>query len=730
MGDSRDFQDYEELHGRDDTNAAPIAPLNRRDFLKASGGILITVALWDEALFGQEAPGRPARPSLPTDFNAFLRIGADGRVACFTGKIEMGQGPVTSLAQEIADELDVALDAVDMVMGDTDLCPWDAGTFGSLTTRVFGPPLRAAGAEARRVLLDLAAERLGAPIEKLVTADGVVSVAAEPSRRVTYAELAKGRRIERHVASVPVKQPSEFKLMGKPFTRRDAREKVTGRAVFAGDVRLEGMLHAKILRPPVHGARLLEADLSAARAVPGVQVIQDGDLVAVLHPLPDVAEAALARVKARFDTPAAAVDTDSIFDHLLKVAPEGRPVADGGDLVAGSAASAAIVASTYYNDYVAHAPMEPHTAVAHVTGDRATVWASTQTPFPARAEVARTLGLPEANVRVRPVFVGGGFGGKTRNGQVVEAARLSKLSGRPVQVAWSRAEEFFYDSFRPAAVVKVRGGVTGEGRLSLWDYRVYFAGERGAAHFYDIPHHRTLAHNSSWTAPSGAHPFATGAWRAPGNNTNSYARECHIQLLAAQAGVDPVEFRLRNLKDPRMIRTLRAAAEKFGWQPAKPPSGRGLGVACGVDAGTYVATIAEAAVDTATGRIRVKRVVCAQDMGLLINPAGAVIQMEGCITMGLGYALTEGLRFAGGDVRDRNFDTYEIPRFSWLPKIETVILDLPDEPAQGGGEPAIIVMGAVVANAVHDATGTMVYRLPMTPARVLQALKRDGFGMR
>ena len=282
-------------------------------------------------------------------------------------------------------------------------------------------------------------------------------------------------------------------------------------------------------------------------------------------------------------------------------------------------------------------------------------------------------------------------------------------------MAWSRAEEFFYDSFRPAAVVKVRGGVTGEGRLSLWDYRVYFAGERGAAHFYDIPHHRTLAHNSSWTAPSGAHPFATGAWRAPGNNTNSYARECHIQLLAAQAGVDPVEFRLRNLKDPRMIRTLRAAAEKFGWQPAKPPSGRGLGVACGVDAGTYVATIAEAAVDTATGRIRVKRVVCAQDMGLLINPAGAVIQMEGCITMGLGYALTEGLRFAGGDVRDRNFDTYEIPRFSWLPKIETVILDLPDEPAQGGGEPAIIVMGAVVANAVHDATGTMVYRRAPSP---------------
>jgi nicotinate dehydrogenase subunit B len=356
------------------------------------------------------------------------------------------------------------------------------------------------------------------------------------------------------------------------------------------------------------------------------------------------------------------------------------------------------------------------------------VWASTQTPFPAKAEVAKALGFPPENVRVMPVFVGGGFGGKTRNLQIVEAARLSKLCGQPVQVAWSRAEEFFYDSFRPAAVVKIRGGVSAEGRLSLWDYHVYFAGERGSAQFYDIPAHRTLAHNAGWVGAAGSHPFATGAWRAPGNNTNTYARECHIQLLAAQAGVDPVEFRLRNLKDPRMIRTLKAAAEKFGWTPAKPPSGRGLGVACGIDAGTYVAAIAEASVDKASGRIRVKRVVCAQDMGLVINPAGATIQMEGCINMGLGYALTEGLKFKSGEILDRNFDTYELPRFSWVPKIETVILQLPDDPPQGGGEPAIIVMGAVVANAVHDAAGVMIYRLPMTPARVKEALGKAAKG--
>ena len=723
MSDPREFQDYEERQWLEDKGPSMNPPLNRRDFIKASGGILITVALWNESLWAQE-PARVTRPQLPTDFNAFLLVGADGRVDCFTGKIEMGQGPITSLAQELADELDVPLDAVDMVMGDTDLCPWDMGTFGSMTTRFFGPPLRAAAAEARRVLLELGAERLKLPADGLATEGGFVFEKARKQNRVSYADLAKGQKIERHVAGAAVKKPAEFKVIGKSFTRRDARQKVTGEAKFAGDIELPGMLHARILRPPAHGATLAEVDLAEAQKVDGARVVRDGDLIAVLHPRPDVAEQALAKVKARFDTPAATVDTDSIFDHLLQVAPKPNVVAEGGDLVQGTAASTAVVEATYLNDYVAHAPMEPHTAVVHVEGGKARVWASTQTPFPAKAEVARALGFPEENVRVLPVFVGGGFGGKSRNQQIVEAARLSKLCGQPVQVDWSRAEEFFYDTFRPAAIVKIRGGVNAEGRLSLWDYGVYFAGERGAAQFYDIPAHRTLAYNDGWVGGTGTHPFLTGAWRAPGNNTNSYARECHIQLLAARAGADPVEFRLRNLKDPRMIRTLKAAAEKFGWQPAKTPSGRGLGVACGVDAGTYVATIAEAAVDKDTGRIRVKRVVCAQDMGLCINPEGATIQMEGCITMGLGYALTEGLRFKGGDVQDRNFDTYELPRFSWLPRIETVILNLPDEPAQGGGEPAIIVMGGVVANAVHDATGVMVYRLPMTPARVKDALAK------
>ena len=413
----------------------------------------------------------------------------------------------------------------------------------------------------------------------------------------------------------------------------------------------------------------------------------------------------------------------TIFEHLVKAAPEGQVISKGGNLQEGERASTAILEAEYLDGYKAHAPMEPHTAVVQIQGGKATVWASSQSPFGVRSEVAKELGFPEENVRVITPFVGGGFGGKTRNLQAVEAARCAKLSGKPVQVAWSRKEEFFYDSFRPAAVIKIKSGITGGGKVSFWNYHVYFAGERGAQHFYDIPNHSTVTHGSGWGGGPGSHPFATGPWRAPGNNTNTFARESHIDIMAAKAGIDPVEFRMQNLAEPKMKRVLQAAAEKFGWKPTKAPSGRGYGVACGIDAGTYVAAIAEAAVDKATGDVKVKRVVCAQDMGLVINPEGAAIQMEGCVTMGLGYALKEHIRFTGEEILDLNFDTYEIPRFSWLPKIETVILDDKTAAPEGGGEPAIVIMGAVVANAIFDAVGARVFQLPLTPERIREAKK-------
>jgi len=698
-------------------------PLSRRDFLKRLGGGVIVLWLAPTGLVSSLEAQERRQMEYPADFNAYLRIGEDGRVSCFTGKIEMGQGIVTSLAQELAEELDVPLEVIDMVMGDTDLCPWDRGTWGSLTTRFFGPALRAAGAEAKAVLMELAAEQLNISKDRLIAKDGVVFEEGKPGNRVTYAQLAKGQKIARQLKEEAiVKKAGDFKVIGRPVTRRDALEKVTGKAKYSGDIQFPDLLYARILRPPAHGAKLLRVDTAAAQAIAGVQIIREGELVAALHRDPEAAENALQKIKAEFDVPAANVDDKTIFDHLLKVAPEGQVAAEGGDLAAGQKSAAETFECTYLNSYVAHAPLEPHTATAKMEGDKLTVWASTQSPFGAKDEIARELGMPAEKVRVITPWVGGGFGGKSRNQQAIEAARLAKLSGKPVQVAWSRAEEFFYDTFRPAAIVKIKSGLSGSGGIVFWDYRVYFAGDRGAQQFYDVPHHRTAVHGSNWRGAPGSHPFATGPWRAPANNTNTFARESQIDIMAAKAGMDPLEFRLRNLKNERVQGVLKAAAEKFGWKTGKLPGGRGVGVACGFDAGAYVAVIAEVEVNKSTGRVQVKRVVAAQDMGLVINPQGAIIQVEGCVMMGLGYALSEEIRFKGGEILDLNFDSYEIPRFSWLPKIETVLVDSKDPDPQGGGEPAIICMGGAIANAVFDATGARLFQLPMTPERIKKAM--------
>jgi isoquinoline 1-oxidoreductase len=698
---------------------------SRREFLRRVGsGLVVWVVLRRTAGAQVSEAAHPTRfiPKQADDFNAFLSIGKDGRVTCFTGKIEMGQGPVTSLPQMLAEDLDVSLDDVDMVMGDTELCPFDAGTWGSMTTPVFGRIWRAAAAEARAVLLELAADALQVPVSQLAVRDGVVSDTRDASRKVTYGQLAGGRRIERRLTVKPsTKSPGEFRVIGKPLLRRDSRDKVTGKALYSGDLRLPGMLYARILRAPAHGAKLRTVDTSAAAAIDGVVVVQEPDLVAVLHPLPDVADDALSKVKAQFDPSPSKLDDRSIYAHLEKADVEPRVVAHGGDLDAGRALTVRRYDQKYLGSYVAHAAMETHTALASVQKDKATVWASTQNPFGAREEIAGALGLPIPSVRVITPFLGGGFGGKSFNLQAVEAARLSKATGRPVQVMWTREEEFFNDTFRPASVISIQSGLDGAGRISFWDYEVRFAGDRAVAHLYDIAHHRTTA-MGGFQGPPGVHPFGVGAWRAPGSSNNAFARESHVDQLASMAGVDPIEFRLRQQNDKRLERVLRAAAEHWPWSPAKAPSGRGLGFACGSDADAYVAAIAQVEVDAAEGRVAVKRVLFVQEMGLVINPAGARIQIEGGITQSLGYALSEEVRFKDGAIQDLNFDRYRLPHFSTLPKIETIILDAPDLPAKGGGEPSVILMGALVANAVYDATGIRLLEIPMTPARLKAAM--------
>ena len=694
---------------------------SRRGFLALSGTGLYVFFAAPSAGFQQPA----AAPAYPSDWNAYLRIGGDGRVTCFTGKVELGQGTTTGLALLVAEELDVAFDSVDMVMADTGVCPWDRATVGSLGIMQFGPVLRKAVAEARAVLVEMAAERLGAPSGRLRVETGIVSDSAAPEKRVTYAQLAGGKRIERYVQEARPKPVPAHRVEGQSPRRKDAVDKVTGKAKYSADVILPGMLYARVLRPPVLGANLKSVDTGATAKLPGVLVIQDEGLVAVLHQRPDVAADAFELLKAEFEPPPPEPDDQTIFDHLVKNAPTAQLVGEKGNLAEGKKRAAAVIERRYRNGYIAHAFLETYSALAHVEGDRATVWASTQVPFRTKTEVAQAIRVPANNVRVIASYVGGAFGGKCYGAPPVDAARLSRIAGKPVQVVFDRAEEFRFGRMCPAAVVDVRAGLTAEGKLAFWDFRAYGGGPQESQSFYDAPDQRTTS-AGSWQQsanPPGLHPLGVGTWRAPAGLTNTFARESHIDILAAHAGADPLEFRLQNLSDRRMRRALEAAAERFGWKPSKAPSGRGVGVACGIYTGTYMVTMAQLDVDPKTGRVKLNRVVFVHDQGTTVFPDGTKQQIEGSVIMGLGYALSEEVHFRGGEVLTRNFDSYEIPRFSAIPRIETVLLDNPEAPVTGCGEPPVITIGALVANAIHDATGARMLRLPMTPERLLAEIK-------
>ena len=540
--------------------------LERREFLKLAGGGLVVFFAVGDGLGAQIGGARGADGGYPDDPNAYLKVGPDGRVTCFTGKIEMGQGIVTSLAMMLAEELDVPLDAVDMVMGDTDLCPYDAGTFGSRSTKYFGPPLRQAAAEARGILLKLASARLGVAEDALLTKDGAVHDAKDPAKKATYAELVGGKKIE-------------VRLENKPPIKPHAKHSVSGQADAAH--RRPGQGHGRSpsspatsgcpacstprscgRRPTARRSRASTRPRPKNSPAPGSSATATSSRSSTRSPTwpprPSPSSKPSSSPRPRSST------TPTSSPTSRPSTPRSEVVVESGSLDEGAKLAAKTVERSYFAHYVAHAPSEPHTALVRIEGGKVNVWASTQSPFRAKQEVARTLGLPEADVRVRTPFVGCGLGGKNQGGQIVEAARLAKLAGKPVQVAWTRKEEFFNDSFRPAAVYDIRSGLDAANRIVLWDYKNYQAGSRSSQPVYDIPHKRVLSFGGGWGGGEGAvraHPFATGAWRGPGSNTNIFATESHIDILAEAAGMDPLAFRLRNLADARMKRVRRSGRE-------------------------------------------------------------------------------------------------------------------------------------------------------------------------
>jgi CO/xanthine dehydrogenase Mo-binding subunit len=639
------------------------------------------------------------------------------------------------LAQCLAEELDVSYDSVDMVMGDTGLCPWDMGTFGSLCFNLYHTVLRGAAAEARAVLLQIASEQMRVPVEKLKVEDGVISVIGSPKDGITYAELVKDKRIERHIEKVPLKDRKNYKVIGTSPVRKDAIEKVTGKAHYVADLGLPGTVYARVVRAPAYGATLKSIDTSAAEKF-GAKIVRDGDFIAVIHEKFDGANEALSLVKSEWVREKTGLNDETIYAHLETFAPQLAVIKEKGSLAEGEKLAAAgvkgIVERKYYNAYCYHAPMETTSSVGKMENGKLTLWTNTQFPFGVLEIVSKSVGMKPEDVRVIAPYVGGAFGGKSNAcPNAVETAKIAKLyPGKPVLFVYDRAEDMYLTQLRPAAVVHIRSGVTNEGMLAYYEYKVFGAGEWGAETTYDIPNQKTSFVGGYGVhpppTPKGMQPLQVGPWRAPACNTNTFANESQIDEMAHLAGIDPVEFRFKHLvTDQRRRRVLEAAVKQFGYKPgAKLPSGQGIGVATGKLYNTYAAAIVQVEVDSKTGAVHVTRVVDAVDAGTIVNPVGAQMQVEGCITMGIGSALTEAIHFKDGEVLDHNFDSYEIPHFSSIPKMEVVLVENREMPPLGIGEPPIVVIGPAIANAIFNAVGARVRHLPMTPARVKAAMAK------
>ncbi len=683
--------------------------VDRRAFLKIlGGGILVCLA----------APGARAQESgrggggreLPKDVSAWLHIGVDGAVTVFTGKVEMGQNIRTSLAQQVAEELRVPIGSIRMVMGDTDLVPWDAGTFGSRTTPTMGPQLRAAAAAAREQLLFLAAERWKADRATLTASGGKVANPAT-GEAVAYGELTRGQNLVKVIGpDLPVSPARDWKVAGKPAAKVDGRDFVTGKHLYTSDLTRPAMLHGKVLRPSGFKAALVSLDPQEAEKIPGVRVVRDGDFAGVVAPDPWTAERAAAAVKMQWNLPPQPSGKE-LFEYLKKNEETGgrdsRQIK--GSVEQGMASADVKVAETYTVEHIAHAPLEPRAAAAEWNGERLTVWTGTQRPFAVRDELAEVFHIPPEKVRVQVPGTGSAYGGKHAGDAAVEAARLAKAAGKPVKVAWTREEEFTWAYFRPAGVIEVSSGAKRDGTVVAWEFHNYNSGPAGIATPYAVANQVIQFH------PVKAPPLRQGSYRGLAATANHFARETHMDELARAAAMDPLEFRLKNIADPRLKAVFEAAAEKFGWGKQKAAPGRGFGIAGGVEKGGYVATCAEIEIEGAAREVRIRRVVQAFECGAVVNPDGLRNQVEGAVIQGIGGALFEAIAFENGRITNPHFARYRVPRFADIPRIETVILDRKDLPPAGAGETPIVGIAPAVGGAIFAATGIRLRSLPLAP---------------
>ena len=701
---------------------------SRRDFIKLFGGGIAVALVTRNASAAQGLTamlGGPPGGGAPTPTDqiaAWLHIGADGAVTVFTGKVEVGQGIRTSLAQELAEELRVPLASVHMVMGDTDLTPYDMGTFGSMSTPRMGPLLRKAGASARELLIGLAAARWTVDRTSLHAADGRV-VHAPSGRSASYGELTAGRQLTETVSDdAPLTPATAWKTAGTPAGRVGAADVVTGRHQYPSDLTRPGMLYGKVLRAPSMGATLQSMDASDAAAVKDAVVVQDGPFVGVAAPRTSDAERALISIQARW-TPAPGPQPSSadIYDYLKRTRPApsagraggeayggGEPFVQG-DVDAALRSAAHTLARTYTVAYIAHVPLEPRAAVAEWTtdarGQKLTVWTGTQRPFGVKEELMRAFDLADDRVRVIMPDTGSAYGGKHTGECAVEAARLARAAHKPVKLVWTREEEFRWAYFRPAGVIDVNAGMTADGTLTAWAFDNYNSGPAAIRPMYAIANQRVEFHPSD-------SPLRQGSYRGLAATANHFAREMHVDELAHTVGMDPLAFRLKNLKDERLRAAFQTAADRFNWGRPRA-EGHGVGIAGGFEKGGYIATAIEVAVDRSTGSVRLVRGVSAFDCGAVVNPDILRNQVEGAFIQGIGGALFEAIDFDHGVVRNAHLAQYRVPRFSDVPDLDVVLIDRKDETPMGAGETPIFGVAPAVGAAIFDATGTRVRALPM-----------------
>jgi isoquinoline 1-oxidoreductase len=683
-------------------------PLDRRDFLKVLGGGLLVCLTYTPA-WTQESGGSFGSHELPKDIAAWLHIGADGQVKVFTGKVEVGQNIRTSLAQLVAEELRTPFDSIVMVMGDTGLTPWDMGTFGSRTTPTMGPQLRTMAAAARQMLLEIAAERWHLNPKTLTAADARVTD-PQSSHSLSYGEITRGENLVRIISAQETFTPAaDWKIAGTPVPKVEGRDFVTGKHAYPSDISRPGMIFGAVLRSDGFNATMESIDTSAAEKLPGVQVVHDGDFIGVVALDAFTAQQAISAIRAKWNVPAQPSNHD-LFDVLKASADSGGE--DGSKHTAGSVEQAMAAASVkleerYTVQYIAHAPLEPRAAVAEWSGDKLTVWTGTQRPFGVRDQLAQLFHIPPAQVRVIQPDMGSGYGGKHTGEAALEAARLAKAAGKPVKLVWTRQEEFTWAYLRPAGLIEIKAGAQQDGTLTAWEHHNYNSGSAAIGTPYNVSNQLIQYHPSK-------SPLRQGSYRSLAAAANVFARESHMDGMAHAAGMDPLEFRLKNITDLRLRAVFEAAAGKFGWGRSKSTPERGFGIAGAVDKGGYVAACVEVEIDPASKNVRIVRVVQAWESGAVVNPDGLRNQISGAIVQAIGGALFERILFANGRILNSRFAQYRLPRFSDVPRIEVVIINRKDLPSAGAGETGIVALAPAVGNAIFAATGIRLPNMPMS----------------